>query len=66
MKGLSNEIGTCPTIEVEIDITDRSPFFIGPYHVKEEDTSILDSKMKRLFYFGILKEGFQHIPVQLC
>ena len=32
---LRDEIGTCPNIEVEIDITDKSPFFIRPYHVKE-------------------------------
>ena len=30
---LRDEIGTCPNIEVEIDITDKSPFFIRPYHV---------------------------------
>ena len=34
---LRDEIGTCPNIEVEIDVTDRSPFFIRSYHVKEED-----------------------------
>ena len=34
---LRNEIGTCPNIEVEIDVTDESPFFIRLYHVKEED-----------------------------
>ena len=34
---LRDEIGTCPNIEVEINVTDRSPFFIQPYHVKEED-----------------------------
>ena len=34
---LRAEIGTCPNMEVEIDITDKSPFFIRPYHVKEED-----------------------------
>ena len=28
-----DEIGTCPNIEVEIDVTDKSPFFIKPYHV---------------------------------
>ena len=32
---LRDEIGTCPNIEVEIDITDKSTFFIRPYHVKE-------------------------------
>ena len=34
---LRDEIGTCPNIEVEIDVTDKSPFFIRPCHVKEED-----------------------------
>ena len=34
---LRDEIGTCPNIEVEIDITDKSPLFIRLYHVKEED-----------------------------
>ena len=53
-----DEIGTCLDIEVEIDVTDISPFFIRPYHVKEEDKSILDKEMKRLCYLGILKEGF--------
>ena len=30
---LRDEIGTCPNIEVDIDITDRSPFFTRPYHI---------------------------------
>ena len=34
---LRGEIGACPNIEVEIDVTDKSPFFIRLYHVKEED-----------------------------
>ena len=55
---LRDEIGMCPYIEVEIDFTDKSPFFIRPYHVKEEDKNILDKEMKRLCYLSILKEGF--------
>ena len=51
---LRGEIGTCPNIEEEIDVTDKSPFFIRPYHVKEEST--LDREMKILCYLGILKE----------
>ena len=51
------EIGTCPSIEVEIDITDKTPFFIRPFHAKEEDKAILHKEMKRLCYLGILKEG---------
>ena len=55
---LRDEIGTCPNIEVEIEVTDKSPFFIRPYHVREEDKVFMDKEMKRLCYMGILKEGF--------
>ena len=34
---LRDKIGTCPNIEVEINITDKSPFCIRPYHAREED-----------------------------
>ena len=44
---LRDEIGTCPNIKVEIDITDSSPFLIRPFHAKEEDKAILDKEMKR-------------------
>ena len=43
---LRDEIGTCPNIEVEIDVTDKSPFFIRPYHVREEDKAFIDKEMK--------------------
>ena len=55
---LRDEICTCPNIEVAIDVTDKSPFFIRPYHVKEEDKKVIDKKMRHLCYLGILKEGF--------
>ena len=55
---LRDEIGACPNIEVDIEVTDRSPFFITPYHVREEDKEVIDKEMKRLCYMGILKEGF--------
>ena len=55
---LRDEIVTCPDIEIVIDITDKTAFFIRPYHVKEEDKRILDKEIKRLCYLGILKEGF--------
>ena len=42
---LRDEIGTCPNIEVGIDLMDKSPFFIRPYHVREED-----KEMKHLYY----------------
>ena len=55
---LRDEIGTCPNIEIDIDVMDKTPFFVRPYHVREEDKRILDKEMKRLCYLGILKEGF--------
>ena len=48
----------CPNIKVEIDVTDSSPFFIRPFHAKEEDKAILDKEMRRPCYFGIFKGGF--------
>ena len=54
---LRDEIGTFPNIEVEIDVTDKSPFFIRPKHIREEDKAVIDKEMKRLCYMGILKEG---------
>ena len=55
---LGGEMGTCPDIEVEIDVMDESPFFIRPYHVNKEDKIFTDKEMKHLCYLGILKEGF--------
>ena len=55
---LRDEIGMCPNIEVNTEVMDNSPFFIRPYHVKEEDRAVLDKEMRRLCYLGILEEGF--------
>ena len=41
-----DEIGLCPNIETEINVTDKSPFFIRPFHASEEDRVILDREMK--------------------
>ena len=47
---LTDEIGMCPNIEVEIDVIDKTPFFIRPFYAKEEDKVILDKEMKRLCF----------------
>ena len=39
---LRDEIGLCLNIKIEIDVTDKSPFFIRPFHANEEDKVILD------------------------
>ena len=43
---LRDKIGLHPNIEIEIDITDKSPFFIRPFHASEEDKMILEKEMK--------------------
>ena len=48
---LRDEIGTCPNIEIDIDVKDKTPFFIRPYHVKEEDKNTLDKEMKNIVLF---------------
>ena len=62
-----DKIGTCHNIEVGINVSDKSPFFIRPYHIREEDKKVTDKEMKCLCYLGILKKGFSpySIPVML-
>ena len=55
---LRDEIGMCPNIEIEIDVTDKTPFFIRPYYTKQEDQTLIEREMKHLCNLGILKEGF--------
>ena len=43
---LRDKIGLGPNIEIEIDVTDKSPFFIRPFHANEDDKVILDKEMK--------------------
>ena len=43
---LRDKIGLCPNIKIEIDVTDKSPFFIRPFHANEEDKIILHKEMK--------------------
>ena len=47
---LRDEIGMCPNKEVNIEVMNNLPFFIWPYHVKEEDRAVLDKEMRQLFY----------------
>ena len=55
---LRDEICTCSSIKIEIDVRDKSPIFIRSYHVKEANKNSIDKEMKNLCYLGILKEGF--------
>ena len=55
---LRDEIGTCPNIEIDIDITNKTPFFIRPYHVREEDKRILDKETKKIMLFRHIERRF--------
>ena len=63
---LRDEIGTCPNIEVEIDVTNKTPFFIRPFYAKGEDKAHTAQRNEKTVLFRNLKEDFQLILVQLC
>ena len=54
---LRDEMGTCPKIEVELELNDKRPFFIRPYSCTEEDKDVIDKQMKKGCLQGILKKG---------
>ena len=58
-----DDIGMCPNIEVGIDVTDKSAFFIRPYHIREEDKRVIDNEMRHLCYLGNWRKDFPHIQV---
>ena len=49
---LRDETGTCPNIEVEIEVMDKSPFFIRPYHVREEDKVVIRQRNEETMLYG--------------
>ena len=51
---LRDEIAMCPYIEEDLEVIDKSPFFIRPFHVKEEDKPMIANKKQRLVHLGIL------------
>ena len=52
---LRDDIGTCPNIEEEIDVMDKSPFSIRPYHVKEEEKALIDREMRKIMLSRYIK-----------
>ena len=53
---LREEISTCPNIEVDLQVINKSPLFIRLFHVKEEDTPKIYKEMHWLVHLGILKK----------
>ena len=54
---LRDEIGFAPEMKVELEMLDKTPFFIRPFTVKEDMKPKIDKEMTRLEILGILKKG---------
>ena len=54
---LRDEIGTCPFIEVHLKLKDKTPFFIRPYPMREEQKRVIQKEMDRLEHLGIIRKG---------
>ena len=51
---LRDEIGTCPFIEVHLKLKDKTPFFVRPYPMREEQKKVIQKEMDRLEHLGII------------
>lgn len=54
------EVGTCPNFEVDIHLTDTTPFYIRPYPATDQNKAIIDKELTKLVKLGILQQG--HTP----
>ena len=54
---LRDEIGTCPYMQVHLDVMDKTPFFLRPFPCKEEEKDLIDQQMRKGVLLGIMKKG---------
>ena len=54
---LRDEIDTCPFIEVHLKLKDKTPFFVRPYPMREEQKKVIQKEMDRLEHLGIIHKG---------
>ena len=54
---LRDEIGLCQNMEVELELTDETQFFIRPFPIKESDKDLVDKEIRKGCLLGILKKG---------
>ena len=53
---LRDEIGLCPNMEVKLELKDKTPFYIRPFQIKEEEKIIANREMKKGCLLGILRK----------
>ena len=46
-----------PSMEIELELNDETPFFIRPFPIKETEKDVVDKEMKKGCILGILKKG---------
>ncbi len=44
---LRDEVGVCPYLKVHVEMKDKSPFFVRPYGVKEDQKKWVDKEMRK-------------------
>ena len=54
---LRDEIGICPFIEVHLKLKDKTPYFVQPYPMREEQKKVIQKEMDRLEHLGIIQKG---------
>ena len=54
---LRDEIGTCQFIEVHLKLKEKTPFFVRPYPMREEQKKVIQKEMDRLEHLGIIHKG---------
>ena len=54
---LRDEIGMCLFIEVHLKLKVKTPFFVRPYPMREEQKKAIQKEMDRLEHLGIIRKG---------
>ena len=54
---LRDEIGLCPNIKVKLKLKDKTPIYIRPFPIKEEEKITVDREMRKGCLLGILRKG---------
>lgn len=53
---LRDEIGLADDMQIELELTDTTPFFIRPFPAREDMKAKIDKEMNKLVILGILKK----------
>ncbi len=54
---LRDEIGECPNMKIDVELTDDTPFFVRPFPIATRDKPFMDRQMARLVHLGILTKN---------